>query len=600
MSTPPQTPTPPQQPEKPRTEEAESVSSDGAPKLAGGVELIGEYQDSGFKEAPYMAQRADGQMVQLPELLYAVADEVDGRLGYSELADKVGERIGREVSAENVRYLVEEKLRPLGVLASADGSDPQVGKADQLLALKFRVSVIPDKVTRSITTIFYPLFFLPVVAAVLAGFVALDVWLFGIHGVGQSTRELLYKPQYLLLVLGLVVVSAAFHECGHATACRYGGAKPGVMGAGIYLVWPAFYTDVTDAYRLGKGGRLRTDLGGVYFNAIFSLATAGAYFATGFEPLLVIIMLQNLEMLHQFLPFLRLDGYYIISDLTGVPDMFSRIKPTLKSMVPGRKTEGSVEALKPWVRVATSVYVLALIPILTFVFGFMLISLPRLFATTFDSFFVQTDRISDALANGKTLVVIAGGFQVIALLLPITGISLTLVRTGKRLAGGAWNWSSDSLVRRTLVVLVAGSTLAVSAFVLWPNGEYKPIQPGEKGTVTGGVEALKHIETGRPSLTEEREEELGPIVTERSKNDEIDRSEKDAPGPTTNTTTGQTSTTETAPTPTTTTSHDDPVRDDDDPVRDDDDTIRDDDHTVRDDDHTVRDDDTPTPTTETP
>ena len=44
------------------------------------------------------------------------------------------------------------------------------------------------------------------------------------------------------------------------------------MGAGLYIVWPAFYTDVTDAYRLGRGGRLRTDLGGIYFNAIFALA----------------------------------------------------------------------------------------------------------------------------------------------------------------------------------------------------------------------------------------------------------------------------------------------------------------------------------------
>ena len=34
------------------------------------------------------------------------------------------------------------------------------------------------------------------------------------------------------------------------------------MGAGLYLVWPAFYTDVTDSYRLGRAGRLRTDLGG--------------------------------------------------------------------------------------------------------------------------------------------------------------------------------------------------------------------------------------------------------------------------------------------------------------------------------------------------
>src|SRR4026208_1155417 len=112
---------------------------------------------------------------------------------------------------------------------------------------------------------------------------------------------------------------------GRGPARRPGGPAPGDMGVRISIVWPAFYTDVTDAYRLGKGGRLRTDLGGVYFNVIFILATLGAYFLTGFEPLLLIIPLEHIEIIHQFLPFLRLDGYYIVSDLTGVPDMFARI-----------------------------------------------------------------------------------------------------------------------------------------------------------------------------------------------------------------------------------------------------------------------------------
>src|SRR5256885_3554954 len=85
-----------------------------------------------------------------------------------------------------------------------------------------------------------------------------------------------------MMKLGLAIHSAALHECAPATACSYGGAHPGVMGVGIYLVWPAFYTDVTDAYRLGKGGRLRTDLGGVYFNALFMLGALGIYLLTHF------------------------------------------------------------------------------------------------------------------------------------------------------------------------------------------------------------------------------------------------------------------------------------------------------------------------------
>ena len=106
----------------------------------------------------------------------------------------------------------------------------------------------------------------------VAGFVAVVVWLLGFQGVGAGSRQLLYSPGLLLLVFGLMIVSASFHEFGHAAACRYSGGRPGGMGCGLYLVWPAFYTDVTDAYRLDRRGRLRTDLGGLYFNAIFALA----------------------------------------------------------------------------------------------------------------------------------------------------------------------------------------------------------------------------------------------------------------------------------------------------------------------------------------
>ena len=479
------------------------------PKLAEGIELIGEYEGSGFKESPYIARRGDGQVIQLSRLLHSVAEHSDGHRDFGQVAERVSEDVGRRVSRDNVRFLVEKKLRPIGVLAAADGSSPKLERADPMLALKFRAALIPERVVAAITTIFRPLFFPPVIVAVLAGIVAFDVWLFFVHGVAQSTRVLLYNPLLLLMVVGMVALSAAFHECGHATACQYGGARPGVMGAGIYIVWPAFYTDVTDAYRLSKAGRLRTDLGGVYFNLIFSLITAGVYLLTGFEPLLIVIVLQHLEILHQFLPFLRLDGYYIISDLTGVPDMFARIKPTLRSLIPGRGMDRRVEELKPWVRVVTSVYVLTLVPTLLAVFVLMVISAPRLFATAWDSFFVQVGRISSAFGDGKVITGVAGVVQTISLVLPVLGITLTTARGSRNLGVAAWRQTSDRPAARAALVSVAAAGLALAAFTLWPNGEYRPIQPGEKGTIQGGLEQVKHIPTGRPGLTAERQRELG-------------------------------------------------------------------------------------------
>ena len=88
----------------------------------------------------------------------------------------------------------------------------------------------------------------------LLAFAWITWWVLFDNGLASATHDAFARPGLLLAVLALTVLSAGFHEFGHAAAARRGGATPGVMGAGLYLVWPAFYTDVTDSYRLGRVG----------------------------------------------------------------------------------------------------------------------------------------------------------------------------------------------------------------------------------------------------------------------------------------------------------------------------------------------------------
>src|SRR4051812_18042726 len=469
------------------------------PRLAHGIDLIGKYEGSGFKEPPYIARRADGQVIQLAPLLYLMAELADGQHTNEEIAAAVSEAIKRGVSADNVRQLVDERLRPLGVIAPADGSEPELQKADPLLALKLRAALVPERVVNAVTRIFKPLFFPPVIVLVLAGLVAMDVWLFFHHGIAQSLREVLYSPALLMMMLGLVILSAAFHECGHATACSYGGARPGVMGAGLYIVWPAFYTDVTDAYRLGKGGRLRTDLGGVYFNVVFMLAVVGAYFATGYEPLLLVIPFMHLEIIHQFLPFIRLDGYYIVSDLTGVPDMFSRIRPTLASLLPWKETSDRVTELKSWVRVIVTAYVFTVVPLLLFMFGMMVINTPRIMGTAYDSFLVQYHKVGHAFHGGNALTGAIGIVQMAILVLPALAIVATFWLLFRRMAGAVWTRTEGKPAGRGAFLIAAAAAFAALGSMWWRNGDYNPIQRGEGGTLQGALHQFGAVPTGHPA-----------------------------------------------------------------------------------------------------
>jgi putative peptide zinc metalloprotease protein len=485
------------------------------PQLADGIELIGRFEDSGFKEPPFIARRADGQVVQMAPLLFALAEEVDGHSGYAEIAERLSHRVKRGVTGEMAETLIEEQLRPLGIVTGRDGRQPELQKVDPLLALKFRTKVVPERVTSALTSVFRPLFSGPVVALAVAAFLALLVWLLGIHGISQSLRHLIYQPALVLVLLGGVVVATAFHEIGHATALRYGGGKPGVMGVGVYIVWPAFYTDITDSYRLDKRGRLRTDLGGMYFNAIFALAIGGLYAATRFEPLLLLIVIQTFAIIQQSLPLLRLDGYYIVSDLTGVPDILARIRPILSSALPWREPGERVTELKPWVRRAVTGYVLVLVPVIALIFLMMLMNAPRVFATGWDSFWLHWDRVGPRFSHGETALGAMSVFQMLVLVLPAAGLLYTTGRVGHRAGRFGWRWSDGSPTRRATLLAGTAAAASVVAFLLWPHGAYRPIQPYEKGTLVGAVRQLGDLPSGRASLTIERERELGGAPTER-------------------------------------------------------------------------------------
>jgi putative peptide zinc metalloprotease protein len=97
---------------------------------------------------------------------------------------------------------------------------------------------------------------------------------------------------------------------------------------------------------------------------------------------------------------------------------------------------------------------------------------------------------------------------VIAIALPVVGTAYALSRFGHK--AGSWGWSQAGEIRfgRPMMALLTIGLAGALAFTWWPNGEYRPIQPGERGTVADAVAAVSEVGTGRPGLTPEAEAEL--------------------------------------------------------------------------------------------
>jgi putative peptide zinc metalloprotease protein len=99
------------------------------PAPAAGLQLIGQAPGSGYRNPPSLVRRADGQMLQLTALLYRTLEAVDGQRDYDEIAAQVSAGSDRSITGDDARMLVDSKLRPLGVVCRADGSQPVVRKA---------------------------------------------------------------------------------------------------------------------------------------------------------------------------------------------------------------------------------------------------------------------------------------------------------------------------------------------------------------------------------------------------------------------------------------------------------------------------------------
>ncbi|GDY28720.1 hypothetical protein [Gandjariella thermophila] len=406
------------------------------PRRVDGLQLLGEYRGAAYEEPRFLVYRPDGQAVLLTPLLYRVLTHLDGRHSLASVAERVSADHDRAIGPDGVRYLVEQKLEPLG-LAVLGAPVEQVPTADPLLSLSARGVLFPARMVRTIARLFAPLHLPAVVAATLGTLLALDLWMFTSGQADAAIRTTVGDPAAMLVGVGLLLVSTLFHECGHAAGCHYGGARPGAIGVGLYVVFPVFYTNVTDAYRLNRAGRLRTDLGGIYFNAVFIVVLGCAYLTSGYAPLLAAAVLVHGQIIQQLMPTLRMDGYYIVADLVGVPNLFGLIGPIVAGLARrgrrgGRHAWRAEINLRPFARRVVIAWVLLVIPFLAGGLAVMLLRAPTYIGIAWRSTAERWTAVEQAFTHGQVATILIDTFATLMLWLPWVGLGFLLARVLQR------------------------------------------------------------------------------------------------------------------------------------------------------------------------
>lgn len=227
------------------------------------------------------------------------------------------------VTGTGTRHLPASQLIALAsqVLPASLFADTPVPRR----AMPFVLSVVllpaplASRCTGALRWLFQPALALPLLLAfVLLHALVLPAAMQDVHGAWS-------RQDAALLAAGLLL-SGLWHELGHTAACRYFNCPHGAIGFGLYFVFPAWYADVSKAWRLGPRQRAVVDLGGVYFQAVLLIGLDGYALASGNPLALKLVWLITFTMLFTLNPAFKFDGYWLLSDLSGLHNLHQRVR----------------------------------------------------------------------------------------------------------------------------------------------------------------------------------------------------------------------------------------------------------------------------------
>lgn len=226
---------------------------------------------------------------------------------FAEMAEIVTQKTGKKMSPADIEIAYQKVF--------AEISEIEANQKTKLSGFLLRLPLIPKSIVTKIAVYLSVAYHRPVTLGLLALVVAATAiaprndWMF------HFTKSDLIWGYFLFFI------SLLFHEFGHASACLRYGAEPSNIGLTIYLVFPAFYSDVSDAWRLKRWQRVIVDMGGVFFQLVICAVYVIVYRLTEWVALKVAILAIASSCILYLNPVFKFDGYWALADALGVTNL---------------------------------------------------------------------------------------------------------------------------------------------------------------------------------------------------------------------------------------------------------------------------------------
>lgn len=258
--------------------------------------------------------------VKVNQLVVNLLNLIDGKKTIKELAENFNKVFKKEISPENIYEILFQTLGKYHIIKNDLHEYKALGKPDYLklsftILNKDRVAPFANFFAPLFSyKIFYPLLIFSFLIIASIGIVEYDYF---IHNIYNNPKAI--NPLFIALAMTFVIF---LHEFGHAAACKKYGGNIGEIGFGFYLLTPVMYADVSNAWKLKKSERIVVNLGGFFMQMLVATLFGLAFFITKkIEFLGLVYMIGIISVMINLNPFFRTDGYWVLSDVTGVSNL---------------------------------------------------------------------------------------------------------------------------------------------------------------------------------------------------------------------------------------------------------------------------------------
>jgi len=311
------------------------------------LEVLPFDSDSAEPMALCVLPLASGDHVRyaVPRAVVDLLELFDGWRTVDEAIAAYRQRHAEYHTDERLRQLLDTFLMPKGLVLCDAESRVEIRRRDDYRRsfLYLQLPLITSRLVNPIANACKWAFHRPVMIASLIAFVAMHIYFYGalVPGYDLAVNQLSFGNILMLMLLSTIGTFA--HEFGHASAAAFYGCKRLQIGWGLYILFAVLYTDVSDAWKLPRRQRAVVDLGGVYFQSFFLAAMLALFAATGQTIYLFAFLFSDIGIATSFNPFLRLDGYWLLSDAFGILNLRQQSLRLLRrgaGRLIGRKPKG--------------------------------------------------------------------------------------------------------------------------------------------------------------------------------------------------------------------------------------------------------------------